>query len=233
MPTMFEIYKAHSKEYDELVNAEDYKNNLGEYLKTKFDWKNKVVYEAGIGTGRVTNYYISQAIHCYGFDYEEHMLSQCKMNHSANIDKMTLNIAENLKLKPVDEEVDVFIEGWSFGHTMNQNSDNLNVAIELLIDNIKGIVKENGEILIIESLGTNVEESGTTKEYTKYFYKILEGKYKFSKTILRTDYKFKDYKEASRVMGFFFGDEMKSDIENYKKEIIKEYTGVWYLKNRG
>ena len=51
---MFKIYQNYSDLYDELVNHEDYNNNLYKFLNDNIQWENKVVGEFGIGTGRVT-----------------------------------------------------------------------------------------------------------------------------------------------------------------------------------
>jgi len=63
-------------------------------------------------------------------------------------------------------------------------------------------------------------------EVLPYFYEKLE-QYGFKKNIIETDYKFSDYKEASRIMGAFFGDNMKNSILSNKSNIINEYTGIW------
>ena len=39
-----------------------------------------------------------------------------------------------------------------------------------------------------------------------------------------------DYQTAARVIGFFFGDEMRNDIISNKKKTIKEFTGVWIFE---
>ena len=54
MPSMYEIYDAHSDRYHELVMREDYQGNLARALKRVARWRDAVVVEAGIGTGRVT-----------------------------------------------------------------------------------------------------------------------------------------------------------------------------------
>ena len=54
--TKFTIYTA--DEYDRLVRYEDYKGNLKRFLLRKIDWQGKVVFEADIGTGRVTIIFI-------------------------------------------------------------------------------------------------------------------------------------------------------------------------------
>ncbi|HGJ67444.1 TPA: hypothetical protein ENS27_18940, partial [bacterium] len=59
-------------------------------------------------------------------------------------------------------------------------------------NNLRTFLNDNGEVL-------------------PYFYEKLE-QYGFKKNIIETDYKFSDYKEASRIMGAFFGDNMKNNI---------------------
>jgi SAM-dependent methyltransferase len=230
MPKMLDIYKKYAVNYDELVSAEDYENNLGDYLKNEIDWKNKKVYEAGIGTGRLTNYFIEEVSYCYGFDRELHMLEKCAENHIKYLGKLSLQESDNLKLKNNIPDIDIFIEGWSLGHTIIENSDNLVRISKSIIENIISIVKNNGQICIVESAGTNVENPVFKTPCLGDFYQILENDYNFKKTIISTDYKFSNYKEAARIMGFFFGDEMAEDIIEKKKNIITEYTGIWILQ---
>ncbi len=52
MPSMQEIYNNYSLQYDELVNHEDYNNNLSNYLLEKFNFSGKTIIELGVGTGR-------------------------------------------------------------------------------------------------------------------------------------------------------------------------------------
>ncbi|MDZ7793936.1 MAG: hypothetical protein U5P10_09675 [Spirochaetia bacterium] len=73
MPKMSEIYKKYATEYDKLVTAEDYQNNLTEELLNKIEWDKKIVYEAGIGTGRLSKIYIDKIEKLYGFDREAHI----------------------------------------------------------------------------------------------------------------------------------------------------------------
>jgi hypothetical protein len=69
MSDMFKVYQNYSNLYDELVNHEDYENNLCKFLNNNIQWDNKVVGEFGIGTGRVTKTYIDkvQKVFAYGF----------------------------------------------------------------------------------------------------------------------------------------------------------------------
>ncbi len=231
MPKMLEIYKDYAVNYDDLLSFEDYSNNLTKILLEKIDWQDKVVYEAGIGTGRVTKIYIDKSKHCYGFDREDHMMEKCRINLTNLMHKITLSNCENLQLRKIQEPVDIFIEGWSFGHTIIENSKKLDIVAKNIINNIIGLVKDDGKIIIIESAGTNSDVPfKVTNQYIKIFLSLLEEKFGFKRNVIETDYVFPDYQTAARVIGFFFGEEMRNDIISNKKKTIKEFTGVWILE---
>lgn len=224
---MNEIYKKYSTQYDQLVNSEDYQNNLKKFLLNNIDWNNKIVYEPGIGTGRLTKIYIDRISFVYGFDLENHMLEQCKNNLKKYMHKIRLNAADNIDLPPAEDKADILIEGWSFGHTIVDHGANVPGTTEKLIDNLNKLIKDNGVIVIIETLGTNIDQAKALNQSLEDFYSLLEKKYGFNKTIIRTDYMFSEYNEAANVLGFFFGKEMKEEILQKKINIIPEYTGIW------
>ncbi|MDZ7793935.1 MAG: hypothetical protein U5P10_09670 [Spirochaetia bacterium] len=56
---------------------------------------------------------------------------------------------------------------------------------------------------------------------------MLEEEYAFVKTIVKTDYKFNDYREAAQIISFFFGEEMKDKVLESKSAVVPEYTGIW------
>ncbi|MDZ7793892.1 MAG: class I SAM-dependent methyltransferase [Spirochaetia bacterium] len=227
MPTMQEIYKKYAEEYDNLVKAEDYQRILIEQLVNNIDWNKKIVYEAGIGTGRLTKIYIDKIEKVYGFDKEDHMLSKCEENLNKYKDRMILQVGDNESLPVIREKAHIFIEGWSFGHTIVENSNNIKRTTEKLIKNINENIINGGEIIIIETMGTNVNEPKINTNALKYFYNLLENKYGFENTIVSTDFKFKNYEEAAETIGFFFGAEMGKNILKNKKKIVPEYTGIW------
>lgn len=231
MPEMMEIYKKHASNYDELVNAEDYNKNLDNFLQEKIYWNNKIVYEAGIGTGRVTKIYIDKINHVYGFDREQHMLKKCKENIH-DFSNYSLDICENTELKMIPQKADIFIEGWSFGHTIIENMNNYESIFRKIYSNLTTIVKDKGEIILIESCGTNVNEAFNKTGILGDFYSHIEDKYNFKKYVISTDYKFLNYKEAARIMGFFFGNEMSDDIIKNEKNIIPEFTGIWIKESK-
>jgi predicted RNA methylase len=228
MPSMVEIYKAHSIEYDELVNHEDYKNNIQIALNSLFNFNQKTVCEYGCGTGRLTKLYIEIARKAYCYDREQHMIERFKQNLERNMQKISVGPLDNLAKPNIPEKIDIVIEGWSFGHTVVQNKENIEEVIKTMINNCETLLSKNGNIILIETLGSNSSVPKAPSLILNTFYSILEHKYSFKKEIIKTDYKFKNVEEATRIFTFFFGKEIAKGIEEKNSPIIEEYTGIWY-----
>ncbi len=226
MNQMFEIYSNYANLYDELVNHEDYKNNLANFLNQNIDWKDKSVYEFGVGTGRVTKYYIEKVNKAILCDNSQHMLDKAKINLKSNNHKIRYLCLDHKNIDTIQEKLDIVIEGWSFGHLIVNERNNKDYWINKLISESVRIATE--KVIIIETLGTNVKKPNPPGEILSYFYEKLEAN-GFKKYIIETDYKFNDYIEAANILGSFFGENMKNQIINDQSEIIKEYTGVWIL----
>ena len=228
MPSMMEIYKEYADQYDRLVAAEDWKGNLPALLHDLIDWNDRVVYEAGIGTGRITEMFIKEAKCCFGFDREQHMLDKCMENLSEYAEKLFLSVGENTKLPGIGCKADVFIEGWSLGHTIIENENNIEACVKTILEDISTFLDGTGQVIIIESLGTFVSQPTVKRDAIQTFFELLEDTYSFVKYVLSTDYCFSTVQEAAEVMGFFFGEDMKQSINRSELCVIPEYTGIWY-----
>lgn len=227
MPSMTEIYEKHSIEYDELVKFEDYENNLKTTLHRLNTFTNQVVAEFGTGTGRLTKTFIKDVNRAFCFDRSKHMLDKARINLEKYNEKI---IFENLDHSAVIEKqlkADIAIEGWAFGHTLFNNTNEFSDIVKTLITNCEKITKPSGKIIIIETLGTNVDEPNPPGDLLRKFYNTLEEEYGFSKTIVRTDYKFPSQEDAERIMGFFFGEWIIDEIQKRNSSTIPEYTGIW------
>ena len=223
MSNMFDVYQNFSDLYDELVNHEDYENNLYKFLNDNIQWENKVVGEFGIGTGRVSRNYIDKAKKLFAYDNSQHMLDKAKENLAKWPDKIEYSVLDNSKLNTIENTFDIIIEGWSFGHLVVQENENRDQTIQYLISETK---KRAKEVIFIETLGTNVESPNPPGEKLSKFYQALVGN-GFKEHIIQTDYKFNNYEDAGKIMGAFFGDSMKNDIIQKQLNVIKEYTGIW------
>ena len=119
MASMYEIYDHHADRYDRLVTAEDYRGNLDATLREILAWHDAVVYEAGVGTGRVTRLYADAVRHATLCDRSAHMLDRARRNLRPWLHKLTFMEGDNLALPPgPDGPADIVIEGWSFGHAI-------------------------------------------------------------------------------------------------------------------
>ncbi|MBI9104064.1 MAG: class I SAM-dependent methyltransferase [Spirochaetales bacterium] len=229
MPEMMEIYKGYAPQYDELVNAEDYENNFSNFLLSEFDWSGSIVMEAGIGTGRVSKIYLDQITFLYGFDREPHMLKAAGRNLSKWSDKVKIAEGDNIALPSISKKADIFIEGWSFGHTMIENKGTMAETFDRIFASVKTNLRSGGRFVIIETMGTNVLTAAPPIQELADFYSILQNKYGFKQEVISTDYRFESLKEAVRICGFFFGEEMAKEIQEKGSPIVGEYTGLFHL----
>ena len=225
MNEMDNIYRNEADLYDVLVGHEDYQHNLFDFLNSNIDFVDKTICEFGVGTGRVTKTYIDKVKSADLFDRSKKMLEQSKKNLANQIHKITLNEFDNRNIDQVLTNYDISIEGWSFGHLISENYDNVEYWSNRIIDELKRI---SSKIVIIETLGTNVEKPFPPNPSLSSFYNLLK-KNGFNEYIIRTDYKFESVEQAKYVLGSFFGKEMKEDIRKGKKNRIKEFTGIWIL----
>ena len=228
MPTMTEIYQKNSFEYDELITHEDYLGNLHKTLHAIFNFNEKSVIELGTGTGRLTQLYIQKVKKAYCYDNSNHMLNKARINLKEYQEKILFSVCDNNEINKIKEKADFVIEGWSFGHAVNDIDCNIFSVTDNLVENCKSLLNKNGKIIIFETLGTNTKTPTAPTKALKTFYSYLEDKHKFKRVVIDTDYRFKTADEAVRVMGFFFGEKMAESLSKLNNNIVKEFTGMWY-----
>jgi ubiquinone/menaquinone biosynthesis C-methylase UbiE len=227
MPTMYEIYNNHAIEYDDLVTREDYNGNLKKTLNKMCNFTNKSVIEFGSGTGRLTKTYIEKVKHTICYDRSPHMIQKAKKNLYEYLPRISFRQMNHLLANEITEKADIVLEGWAFGHTVNDDAENYKKTIHTLVSNCERLVKPGGQVIIIEKLGTGLDEPNPPSELLSNFYKSLENDYGYSKKVISMDYKFETINDAKIIMGFFFGEWIIPEIEERNSRIIPEYTGIW------
>ena len=230
MPTMEEIYQAHSDRYDALVDHEDYQHNLSNWLLSSIEWAGRTVIEPGTGTGRVTAIYAPVVKFGTCLDRSEHMLKAARRRLGPYLSKLSFVVADNLSLPELPQKRNVLIEGWSFGHAIVDSQSPVSQVTELLLQNACRNLSENADLFIIETLGTNVSRPKPPFRRLSEFYREIEKEWGFVLKILNTDYQFDTVQDAAETMGFFFGEEMKETILSSNQVVIPEWTGVWHAR---
>ncbi len=229
MPSMTEIYRHHADRYDELVSAEDYRGTLRETLHRIAVWEGAAVIEAGVGTGRVTKLYIDDAARAVCCDRSRHMLDYTESILTPHASKITYTVADNMQFPRIEGDFNLFVEGWSFGHSAMESSDDEDLVniTERLVGGAERNLASGGTVIVIETLGTNVDEASAPHPTLRRFYDLLEREHGFVREVIRTDYRFETVDEAARVMGFFFGPAMERGVRERSSATVPEWTGVW------
>ena len=228
MPSMYEIYQHHRVEYDRLVAAEDHENHLSEFLLSLIDWRDKDVLEGGIGTGRVTELYVEKIRRLVGFDREPHMLEAARTRLLGFSDKIDLRPADNLSLPLLPRKADLFIEGWSWGHSIVDHPGPVGEIAEALFENVRKNLVSGGRVILIETLGTHTTQPAPPHPRLAEFYQLLQHAYGLQPAIISTNYHFPSVQEAATTLGFFFGESMRQSILSAPSSAISEWTGLWH-----
>jgi len=144
-------------------------------------------------------------------------------------EKLRFLRADNMNIPDLDGEFDLFIEGWSFGHSVSDCStaDEIKSVTEILVRNATKDLKSGGVVILLETLGTNLDSPGAPHEKLNIFYSELEQKHGFQMKKIKTDYQFQSNEEAARIMGFFFGEKMYQSVLKRNTSIIPEWTSMW------
>ena len=228
MATMREIYRRHRVEYDRLVAAEDHHRNLPALLHRIADWRGRRVVEAGTGTGRVTELYAEAASQIVCFEREAHMLDAARVKLSAHSHKIEYRLGDNLDLPALPEQADLFIEGWSWGHSIVEGSGAVEAIARRLFANARRNLVGGGTAILIETLGTNQDAPGAPHPRLEEFYDLLQATHRLRQEIVRTDYLFPSAQAAAETLGFFFGEPMRQAVLERGAPAIPEWTGVWH-----
>jgi hypothetical protein len=101
----------------------------------------------------------------------------------------------------------------------------------LIMKEIHRVLRPNGTIIILETLGTGNEEP-TPPDFLINYYETLRDQYKFNHQTIRTDYQFDSVQQAEELCREFFGDLLDDRIIKEQSSIVPECTGIWWVKYR-
>ena len=226
-----QIYLHQADRYEALVAREDHAQNLPRALDQIYPWRGADVIELGAGTGRVTMLYAPAAKSIHLFDASRPMLDVAVAKlRKANRSHWLASVADNRQLPVSDGVADVSIAGWSFGHFTGWYPSTWQVEIEQAIEQLRRVLRPDGVMIIIETLGTGHESPLAPSDALAAYYQLLEQDYGFSSTWIRMDFRFESSVEAAALLGFFFGDELADHVVRASLTVLPECTGLWWRR---
>jgi SAM-dependent methyltransferase len=226
------IYARHAIEYDRLVEAEDYQGNLPRALERIAPLARATVVEAGAGTGRVTALLAPRSRAVLACDISAHMLGRAALNlRRRGLRNIALAVADNRRLPAASGVADLSVAGWSFGHTTDWEPETWRAAIGAMVDELLRVLRPGGTAVIVETLGTGRDAPAAPTERHAAYYQWLERERGFTRTWVRTDYRFASRSAADEATSFFFGAPMPTHETPGGAVVVHECTGVWW-RNR-
>ncbi|NQS90912.1 MAG: class I SAM-dependent methyltransferase, partial [Chloroflexi bacterium] len=199
-----QVYQQEGDRYQRLIAREDYQGNLLPEIEKITLLENLDVLDLGAGTGRLASLLAPRVGSVFAFDLSPHMLQVAA-------ERLTIEGQENWKIAAADHRniplesasADLVISGWSFCYLAVWEDENWQTALETGLKEIDRLLREDGTVIIIETLGTGTENPQELEKLQPYF-RFLDNS-GFQRSWIRTDYLFQDREEALELTGFFFG----------------------------
>jgi ubiquinone/menaquinone biosynthesis C-methylase UbiE len=229
MPTEKEVYEAHADQYERLIQREDYQGNILSAIESYCPLDGIDVVELGAGTGRLTRLLAPYVQSIKAFDTSPHMLEVAEKSlHEMGVTNWETGVADHRQVPVPDSSADLIISGWSFCYLAVWGGKKWKPALQDGLREIERILRPDGMVLIIESLGTGKEKPRPPEHLETYFDWLTESG--FERGWTRTDYRFESLEEAVELSTFFFGEEMGQKVREKQWQILPECTGFWWKR---
>jgi len=222
------IYAERAADYDALVSREDHQGNILATLQEICTLDDALVVELGAGTGRLTRLLQPYVRHIYAFDGAPAMLEQARIRLREMGDNWSLGVGDNAHTPFASGMADVVIAGWSLGHATGWYSETWPQKVDDVIGSMLRIVSKQGRIVILETMGTGVTSPAPPTPTLAAFYERLETHHHYNHRIINTEYLFESGDEATRLIGFFFGDALAGQVRRNAPFTFPEWTGIWW-----
>ena len=229
MPSEQEVYRHHTGQYERLIRCEDYENNILLSLKRVISLDGLHVVEMGAGTGRLTRLLTPQVNSILAMDVSPAMLQVARLSLlDGSHQNWHLCAADNRHLAAASASADLVISGWSFCYLAVWGGEDWHQQLENGMAEVRRVLKPNGTLIILETLGTGFETPQPPGHLVDYFAYLKDQG--FQSSWLRTDYQFESMAEAIELASFFFGEEMATKVRENNWVILPECTGMWWKR---
>lgn len=220
------VYQQEGDRYQCLITREDYQGNLLPAIQKIIHLEGLHVVDLGSGTGRLARLLLPTARVVYAFDTSVPMLTVAvDLLEKISEGRWLAAGADHRAIPLPRESADVIISGWSFCYLVVWEGSGWKPALLKGLKELKRVLRKEGKVILIETLGTGVVKPQPPEALVPYF-NFLED-HGFQQTWIRTDYKFHNMEEARQLVNFFFGEEMLPKIKGTAEPILPECTGIW------
>jgi len=212
-------YYENNDYYEIFSIAEDGENKVCSYLE--HICKNKIVLDAGCGTGKFLNVLEEGSQKYIGIDLSEKQLDKAKIKSKKATSEFICSNLSNINLE--SNKVDLIVCSWVLGTIIDLDERNK------CISELKRLLKSNGMIILIENDEDsefeeirNRTKDSRTRDYNNW---ILSNDFNVDKQI-DTYFNFNSYNEAKKSFEVIYGPEISNKIKNNKinhKIIIFKY----------
>jgi len=229
MPTEREVYAAHAGQYERLVQREDCQGNLLPAIARVVRLDGLEVVELGAGTGRLTRLFAPRVRSIRAFDASAHMLAAAGKSLCAlGVSNWMTGVADHRRLPVADASADLVISGWSFSYLAVWGGADWESALQEGLGEVQRMLRPGGMFLLIESMGTGVEDPCPPEHLEEYYGWLAEAG--FESDWVRTDYRFESLEEAAELSAFFFGEELGAQVLKKQWVVLPECTGLYWRR---
>ena len=134
--------------------------------------------------------------------------------------------AADVEHRLTDASADLAIAGWVFGHFRLWMPEGWRDEVSSAVGEMRRVVRPGGKLVVVETLGTGHVEPRRNDALDEYF-ALLEERFGFTRSWIRTDYVFSSIEEAARICGSFFGAPMEATIRRNGWATVPECTAVF------
>ncbi|SDN73014.1 Methyltransferase domain-containing protein [Paenibacillus sp. yr247] len=149
-----EIYQENTLTYDRLISKQP---DLAKVIHEIRPYKHLDVVDLGAGTGRLSTFLAAEANSLWRLDNSKAMLDvlEQKLCQTPYTNWRTV-VADHKELPIEDASKDLVVAGWSLCYLASSNVVNWENNLKQMMSEIRRILRSDGTIIILETLGTGV-----------------------------------------------------------------------------
>lgn len=217
------IYATEAERYQQLVAAEDAGGELAAQVAELAGSARRII-DIGTGTGRLAVPLVEAGREVFALDAAVAMLRVAARRLAAIGSSWRLGAGDARRLPVTGGWADGAIAGWVYGHFTEWYPGTWRMELDAAIAEMDRVVTPGGVEVVVDTLGTAVDAPGPPTAQLGEYHSQLE-ELGFTRTVLRTDYRFASVAESVELLEWFFG--LGEWVRTHNNPTVPEYTGWW------